>query len=137
LNGMASGNAGFVGTSMNQLTDRVRGHTPVVALFVGALALTGCRTAPPVQSSALPAPELQLLEAQPLALAEGCEASGSYFVEFTVLSDGSTGNVRAPSGPPCVQQALTAWVGTFRYAPPGQQTPAGVEWMVVTGRRGS
>lgn len=103
-------------------------------LFVGAIALAGCQTAPPVDSSAPQTP--QLLEAKPLTVAENCEASGSYFVEFTVLSDGRTGNIQALSGPACVQQALTAWVGTFRYAPPGQQTPAGVEWLMVTSHRG-
>ena len=107
------------------------------ALFMGAVALSGCQTAPTVAPPALPEPELQLLEARPLAVAEGCEASGSYFVEFTVLSDGRIGNIQAPPGPACMQQALTAWVSTFRYAPPGQQMPAGVEWMMVTARRGS
>jgi hypothetical protein len=81
--------------------------------------------------------ELKLLASQPLTIADTCEASGSFFVEFTVLSDGRTGNIQAPPGPACMQEALTAWVSTFRYAPPGQQTPAGVEWMMVTGRRGS
>lgn len=105
----------------------------LATLLVGAIALSGCQTTP---TSAPKAPELRLLESKPLAMAEDCDASGSYFVEFTVLSDGSTGNIQAPPGPACMQQALAAWVSSFRYAPPGQQTPAGVEWMMVTGRRG-
>lgn len=121
---------------MNIAPYRIHRRLAFAAFFAGAIALTGCQTAPPVTPSKPRAPELQLLEAQPLTMAEDCEASGSYFVEFTVLSDGRTGNVQAPAGPACMQQALTAWVGTFRYAPPGQQTPAGVEWMIVTGRRG-
>jgi hypothetical protein len=84
-----------------------------------------------------PEPSLQLIDARPLAVADNCEAPGSYFVEFTVLSDGRTGNIQAPPGPACVQQALTAWVSTFRYAPPGAQMPAGVEWMMVTARKGT
>lgn len=120
---------------MNIAPYHIHRRLAFAALFVGAIALTGCQTAP-VGPSVPPLPELKLLESQPLALAEDCEASGSYLVEFTVLSDGRTGNIQAPQGPACVQQALTAWVGTFRYAPPGQQMPAGVEWIMVTGRRG-
>lgn len=112
----------------------IRRRFSSAVLIVGAIALSGCQTTPTV---APPAPSLQLLEARPLAVADNCEATGSYFVEFTVLSDGRTGNIQAPSGPACMQQALTAWVSTFRYAPPGQQTASGVEWMMVTARRGS
>ena len=119
---------------MNMPSYHIRRRLALAALFVGAIALGGCQTAPTVAPSA---PELQLLEARPLTVAEDCEASGSYFVEFTVLSDGRTGDIQAPPGPACMQQALTAWVSTFRYAPPGQKMPAGVEWLMVTGRRGS
>lgn len=119
---------------MNSSPYHIRRRLSFAALIAGAIALSGCQTTPTVAPRA---PELQLLEAKPLTVADDCEASGSYFVEFTVLSDGRTGNIQAPAGPACVQQALTAWVSTFRYAPPGQQTPAGVEWLMVTGRRGS
>lgn len=108
----------------------------VSALFLAAamIAAGGCQTAPTV---APPAPALQLVESQPLALAADCNASGSYFVAFTVLRDGRTGEIQAPQGPACVQQALTAWVSTFRYASPGQETPMGMEWMMVTARKGT
>lgn len=119
---------------MNKSPYHIHRRLCLTALFVGAIALSGCQTTPTVAPTA---PELQLLEARPLTVADGCEATGSYFVEFTVLSDGRTGNIQAPAGPACMQEALTAWVSTFRYAPPGQQMPAGVEWMMVTGRRGS
>lgn len=119
---------------MNVLPNRIPHRLVCAALLTGAIALTGCQTAP-VGSSAPQVPDLKLLQAQPLMMAEDCEASGSYFVEFTVLSDGRTGNIQAPSGPACIQQALTAWVSTFRYAPPGQRTPAGLEWMMVTADR--
>ena len=102
---------------------------------IGAtLALSGCQTTPTIVP---PPPSLQLIDSQPLALAPDCIASGSFFVEFTVLSDGRTGEIQAPQGPACVQQALTAWVQTFRYAPPGQQTSMGMEWMVVSARKGT
>ncbi len=119
---------------MNMSPYRIHRRLAFAAVLVGAIALTGCQSTPPVASKA---PDLQLLESKPLVVAETCEVGGSYFVEFTVLSDGRTGNIQAPPGPPCMQQALTAWVETFRYAPPGRQMPAGVEWMMVTGRKGS
>jgi hypothetical protein len=119
---------------MNSSPYHIPRRLTLAALFAGAVALGGCQTTP---TTAVPAPQLQLLEAKPMTVADGCEASGSYFVEFTVLSDGRPGNIQAPPGPACMQEALTAWVSSFRYAPPGQQTPAGVEWLMVTGRRGS
>ena len=97
------------------------------------LALAGCQTTPTVPP---PAP-LQLVQSQPLILAADCQASGSFFVEFSVLSDGRTGRIQAPEGPTCVQQALTAWVSSFKYSPPGRDTPAGVEWMMVTATKGT
>ena len=105
-------------------------------LIAGAVALGGCQSTPTVAPQ-VPAPSLKLVESRPLAMAADCEASGSYFVGFTVLSDGRTADIEAPAGPPCVQQALSSWVSSFKYAPPGRQTPAGVEWMMVTARRGS
>lgn len=119
---------------MNLPPYHIRRRLAFASVFAGAVVLSGCQTTP---TGAPAAPELRLLEAKPLTVAEDCEASGSYFVEFTVLSDGRTGNIQAPPGPACVQEALTAWVSTFKYAPPGQQAPAGVEWMMVTARRGS
>lgn len=98
------------------------------------LALAGCQTTP---TAPLPASTLQLVQAQPLVLAPDCQASGSFFVEFSVLSDGRTGRIQAPEGPTCVQQALTAWVSSFRYSPPGADTPAGVEWLMVTAPKGT
>lgn len=114
---------------MNSAPYFIRRRSSLLALLVGAAVLSGCQTTPTRTPSV---PALQLLDAQPLTIADDCEASGSYFVEFTVLGDGRTGNIQAPPGPVCLQQALTAWVGTFRYAPPGQQMPAGVEWLMVT-----
>jgi hypothetical protein len=103
-------------------------------LITGALALAGCQTTP---TAPPPAPALQLIQSQPLVLAPDCQANGSFFVEFSVLSDGRTGRIQAPQGPSCVQQALTAWVSSFRYSPPGRDTPAGVEWMMVTASKGT
>jgi hypothetical protein len=100
------------------------------------MALHGCSTTP-VSAPVPVAPSLTLLDARPLVLADDCEPNGSYFVEFKVLSNGSTGDVRPPAGPACVQQALTAWVSSFRYAPPAVETTAGVEWLMVAAKKGS
>ena len=111
---------------------RIHRHIGWAAL--GAIALSGCQTTPTTPTPVEPA--LRLLQSQPLTVADNCEASGSYFVEFTVSSDGRTGDIQAPPGPACVQEALTAWVSSFRYEAPGQKIPAGVEWMMVTARKG-
>jgi hypothetical protein len=107
-----------------------------ISCVAAALGLSGCQTAPTASHEA-PSPALQLIESQPLRLAEDCQANGSYFVEFTVLNDGRTGRVHAPAAPACVQQALAAWVESFRYAPPKSETVSGVEWMLVSAKRGS
>lgn len=82
-------------------------------------------------------PDLQLLESSELSLPLGCIASGSFVVSFTVATTGRTDAIRAPDAPDCVQDALTAWVASFRYQPPARPTPASMEWMMVTARRGS
>jgi hypothetical protein len=104
--------------------------------LVALLALSGCKTAPTVESG-LPPPPLRLIDSQPLVLAADCDASGSFVVEFKVLPNGRTDQIRAPAAPACVQQAMSAWVGSFRYAPPPTGTTASIEWMLVSARRGS
>ena len=103
-------------------------------LAVAALALlAGCQLTPPA-----PVPSsLQLMESQPLVLAPGCEASGSVSVEFTVRMDGTTDRLKLSPAPECVREALTAWVTSFRYLPPAADIPTGVEWLLVSARRGS
>lgn len=104
------------------------------SLAVAALTLlAGCQLTPPAP---LP-PSLQLMESQPLVLAPGCEASGSVSVEFTVRMDGTTDGLKLSPAPECVRDALTAWVSSFRYLPPAADIPTGVEWLLVSARRGS
>jgi hypothetical protein len=119
---------------MNFASYHIRRQLGFAVLFAGAIALSGCQTAP-TQGPATPT--LRILQSEPLKLADNCEASGSYFVEFTVMSDGRTDDIKTASGPACLQQALTAWVSSFRYEAPGQAIPSGVEWMMVTARKGS
>lgn len=118
---------------MNFASYHIRRHLGFAALVAGAITLSGCQTAPTTTPTQ---PALRLLESQSFTVADGCEASGSHFVEFTVTSDGRTDDIKAPSGPACLQQALTAWVSSFRYEAPGQEVPSGVEWMMVTAPKG-
>jgi hypothetical protein len=107
---------------------RTRPFAPVALTL-----LAGCQLAPPAPVP----PALQLMESQPLVLAPGCDASGSVSVEFTVRMDGTTDALRLSPAPECVREALTAWVSSFRYLPPAADMPTGVEWMLVSARRGS
>ena len=77
------------------------------------------------------------MESQPLVLAPGCEANGSVSVQFTVRMDGTTDGLKLSPAPECVRDALTAWVSSFRYLPPAADIPTGVEWLLVSARRGS
>ena len=104
--------------------------------WVAALAvLADCQATPPVPKPA--PPSLQLVASEPLVLAPGCDVTGSLFVEFTVRTDGSTDALKLPTAPTCVREALTAWVSSFRYQPPAAEVPTGVEWLLVSARRGS
>jgi len=106
------------------------------SLLVAALAiLAGCQVSPPAPRPA--PPSLQLVSSEPLVLAPGCDATGSVFVRFTVRMDGSTDSLQLPAAPACVREALTAWVSSFRYLPPSSDVPTGVEWLLVSARRGS
>ena len=96
--------------------------------------LAGCQLTPPAPVAP---PSLQLMESQPLVLAPGCEASGSVVVEFVVRMDGSPDALQLSPAPECVREALTAWVSSFRYLPPATDIPTGVEWLLVSARRGS
>ena len=106
------------------------------ARSLGLVALTllaGCQLTPPAPVP----PSLQLMESQPLVPAPGCEASGSVSIEFTVRMDGTTDGLKLSPAPDCVREALTAWVSSFRYLPPAADIPTGVEWLLVSARRGS
>lgn len=106
------------------------------SLLVAALAiLAGCQVSPPAPKPAQPS--LQLVSSEPIVLPPGCEASGSLFVQFTVRMDGTTDSLKLPAAPACVREALTAWVTSFRYLPPSADVPTGVEWLLVSARRGS
>lgn len=102
-----------------------------------ALALAGlaaCQS-PPVRQAA-PA-DLQLIGAEPLQLPDDCSPDRSVVIDFTVLRDGRTAGIRAGGAPACAQQALTAWVASFRYSPPRTEASTSVEWLLVEAKKGS
>jgi hypothetical protein len=107
---------------------------------VAALALLGGLTAchtPRGAPAGLPPPALQLASSAPLQLPETCNVEGSVAVEFAVLPDGQTGDIKPIAGPECARSALAAWVSSFRYVPPSLRTPWRIEWLVVSASRKS
>ena len=58
-------------------------------------------------------------------------------VDFTVLADGTTSAIQTPAVPDCLHDALTAWLSSFRYSPPGVSVPGTVEWLLVSARKKS
>jgi hypothetical protein len=108
-------------------------RTHFISLTAFAL-LAGCSRLP---SQRAVEPDLKLLESSRLIVPRDCIASGSFVVSYTVATTGHTAAIRAPDAPPCVQDALTAWIASFRYAPPSSATPAALEWMMVTAKRGT
>jgi hypothetical protein len=90
-----------------------------------------------VVAPAPPAPELQLLGADGLAMPRGCEATPGavYRTHFNVQPDGRVSDAASESGDGCVQQALRTWVTTFSYAPLRETIPVAFDWMVVTAAR--
>jgi hypothetical protein len=105
-----------------------------ICAVLSPILLAACQSTPPIRP---PMPELQLLEASSLQIPRDCIVAGSYVVSFTVTTSGRTDAIRASDAAACVEQALTAWVESFRYAPPARVTPATIEWMMVTAKRGS
>ena len=108
-------------------------RTPLISLST-LVVVAGCSSLPSRQAVV---PDLKLLESSQLVVPQDCVASGSFVVSYTVAATGRTDAIRAPEAPACVQDALTAWVASFRYAPPPIATPAAMDWMMVTARRGT
>jgi hypothetical protein len=105
-----------------------------LAVSFAALALlAGCSSLPSQHAAE---PDLKRIESSPLVVPQDCRASGSFVVSYTVATTGRTAGIRAPDAPRCVQDALTAWVASFRYEPPINATPAALEWLMVTAKRG-
>lgn len=106
-----------------------------VSLAVLASVMVGCQLRPPVK--ALPPAPLQLIQSSSMSVPDACQASGSFIVAYTVREDGRTADIDLPPAPHCLQQALTAWVASFRYSPQSKPVPAIIEWSLVEAKQGS
>lgn len=102
--------------------------------LVTAFALAGCAATSP----RVPPVPLELLDADSVVLPADCAPGRGvvYRTAFVVQGDGRVAGIASQSGSGCVQQALEAWVSTFRYRPVAEATPAVVDWMAVTAARG-
>jgi hypothetical protein len=101
-----------------------------LAIAATLFVLGACRTLPPP-----PPIPLQLLSSQPLLLAADCEASASIVVDFMIDASGSTSNIAVPAAPACLQQALRAWVASFKYVPLPDAKASHIEWLLVKAPR--
>ena len=115
---------------------RTRAAVACFVILVAACQSTTERTTP------APVPPVQLLDATRFDLPGNCSvtAGRTYRMSYTVGLDGRTGSLGAitpPDAPACLQAALAAWVGSFKYAPPDAPQPVTTDWMLVTARRGS
>jgi hypothetical protein len=104
----------------------------LVALF----AIAGCQTSPQRQ---IPDPpdRPQLLSSSALQIAPDCRANTAVDIDYSIQADGSVADLSFSDAPPCIREALTAWVSSYRYAPQAMPVAAGFAWMRVTGERGS
>jgi hypothetical protein len=111
------------------------GKLRLLVTLLGLWLVSAC--VGPVVAPPPPAPELQLLGADELAMPRGCEATPGavYRTHFKVRPDGRVSDAVSESGDGCVQQALRTWVTTFSYAPLRETTPVAFDWMVVTAAR--
>jgi hypothetical protein len=108
------------------------------AVLAGTLlAVAGCapltrERAPP------PAAPLHLLGAEALELPKGCEPVQGrvYRTRYLVQPDGRVTDTASSSGDGCVEQALRAWVSSFRYGPVEAEMPVVIDWIAVTATRG-
>ena len=123
-------------TARSDRHPRPRNLPPLFAML-GLWLVSAC--VGPGVAPAPPAPELQLLGADGLAMPRGCEATPGavYRTHFNVQADGRVSDAASESGDGCVQQALRTWVTTFSYAPLRETMPVAFDWMVVTAARGN
>ena len=112
--------------------------TTLVTLGAALLAGVGC-TSLTRPTAPAPAPELQLLDAQALALPRDCEPNRGtmYRTSFVVDPGGRVTSISSNSGDGCVERALREWVASFQYQPPERAVPTVIDWMYVSAPRGT
>jgi hypothetical protein len=100
------------------------------------VAITGCQTTPQRQ---IPDPPLQpqLISAGPLQIGSACVVNSAVDIDYSVQTDGSVSDLSMSDAPPCVRDALRAWVSSYRYTPQPAPVMTGFAWVRVTGERGS
>lgn len=104
--------------------------------LAAAAIIAGCATQAP-QPVSVPPPPLQLLSSAKLQIPDDCAFHGGtmYRTSYVVQGNGRVTDVQPPRAPSCLQAALTQWVDSFVYAPPGVPVPTLIDWMGVPGRR--
>jgi len=110
-------------------------HIAMIAATL--LAVAGC--APLTRERAPPPPApLQLLGAESLELPKGCEPVRGqvYRTNYVVQPDGRVTDTASGGGDGCVEEALRAWVSSFRYGPIDAEMPVVIDWIAVTATRG-
>jgi hypothetical protein len=119
-----------------------RRHAGLAGRHIAVLAATlftvaGC--APLTREPAAPPPPpLHLLGAESLELPQGCEPVRGqvYRTNYVVQPDGRVTDTASGSGDGCVEEALRAWVSSFRYGPIDAELPVVIDWIAVTATRG-
>lgn len=112
---------------------RAPARTLAGAVMVGVLA--ACQAPGPTKPT--PPARLELIRSGTLTVPDACSANGSVIVAFTVYEGGQTGDIQPAAAPACLQQALTAWVASFRYSPQSARIPTSIEWLLVEAKKGS
>ena len=118
---------------------RIQDAPTLIALpAVTLLAMAGCAPLPREPAATPPAP-LHLLGAESLELPEGCEPVQGrvYRTRYVVQPDGRVTDTTSSSGRDgCIEEALRAWVSSFRYGPIDSEMPVVIDWIAVTAARG-
>lgn len=107
-------------------------------IAIAATLIAGCASMDERGATAnLPPPPLQLVSAGELKIANDCQVRDGtvYRTNFVVDRDGRVTDIQPEPAPACLQTALTAWLHTARYAPPGTPVTTAIDWMGVSARR--
>lgn len=123
-----------------QRRGRKTGDAAFAVIAMAAILASGCASLPDHGTPAdIPPPPLQLIAAGTLELPRNCELRDGvvYRMDFVVQSDGRVADIQPEPAPACLQAALTAWVNSFQYSPPGETVPTVIDWMAVSARRGN
>ena len=110
-----------------------------LAVLVLSAFLAGCAGVSSTRPDRDVPQPLKLVSAEPLQIPRDCAIPDAtvYRTSFEVLPDGRVRNVVSDAEIRCLNEALSDWVGTFRYEPISVQTKAVIDWIASVERRGS